>query len=66
MVDRARHYTNNDGSPANNIQKLFALQAFNELPVAKSRHLVGTSDFLPGSYSDAIGVVDSLAKALHP
>ncbi|MFJ2158510.1 ABC transporter substrate-binding protein [Streptomyces sp. NPDC087856] len=64
-ADYVVYYTNNDGSPANNIQKLFALQAFKDLPVAKSGHLVGTSDFLPGSYSDAIGVVDSLAKALQ-
>ncbi|MFJ8059199.1 ABC transporter substrate-binding protein [Streptomyces sp. NPDC096142] len=64
-ADYVVYYTNNDGSPANNIQKLFALQAFKNLPVARSQHLVGTSDFLPGSYSDAIGVVDSLAKALE-
>ena len=34
--------------------------------MTKSHHLVGTSDFLPGSYSDAIGVIDSLEKALRP
>ncbi|MFJ9376538.1 ABC transporter substrate-binding protein [Streptomyces sp. NPDC101455] len=64
-ADYVVYYTNNDGSPANNIQKLFALQAFKNLPVTKSHHLVGTSDFLPGSYSDAIGVLDSLEKALR-
>ncbi|WP_406131177.1 ABC transporter substrate-binding protein [Streptomyces sp. NBC_00989] len=64
-ADYVVYYTNNDGSPANNIQKLFALQAFKDLQVAKSHHLVGTSDFLPCSYSDAIGVIDSLEKALH-
>lgn len=64
-ADYVVYCTNNDGSPANNIQKLFALQAFKDLPVTKSLHLVGTSDFLPGSYSDAIGVIDSLEKAPH-
>ncbi|MFI6542486.1 hypothetical protein ACIBO9_04510 [Streptomyces prunicolor] len=51
--------------PANNIQKLFALQAFKDFPVTKSHHAVGASDFLPGCYSDAIGVIDSLERALH-
>ncbi|MER7971065.1 ABC transporter substrate-binding protein [Streptomyces sp. NPDC096080] len=64
-ADYVIYYTNNDGSPANNIQKLFDLEAFKRLPVAKDKHLVGTSDFLPGSYSDATGVVDSVAKALE-
>ncbi|MFJ2513055.1 ABC transporter substrate-binding protein [Streptomyces griseoviridis] len=63
-ADYVIYYTNNDGSPANHIQKLFDLEAFKRLPVAKDNHLVGTSDFLPGSYSDATGVVDSVAKML--
>lgn len=63
-ADYVIYYTNNDGSPANHIQKLFDLKAFKQLPVAKNDHLVGTADFLPGSYADATGVVDSVAEAL--
>ncbi|MFJ2608578.1 ABC transporter substrate-binding protein [Streptomyces sp. NPDC091279] len=63
-ADYIIYYTNNDGSPANNIQKLFDLKAFKELPAAKDKHLVGTSDFLPGSYSDAMGVIADVEKAL--
>ncbi|MCS0605558.1 ABC transporter substrate-binding protein [Streptomyces sp. LP11] len=63
-ADYVVYYTNNDGSPANDIQKLFALRAFKELPAAKRGRVVGTADFLPGSYSDALGVVDSVEKAL--
>ncbi|MFJ3826273.1 ABC transporter substrate-binding protein [Streptomyces nodosus] len=64
-ADHVIYYTNNDGSPANNIQKLFALQAFKELPAAKKKQVAGTADFLPGSYEDALGVIDSVHKALN-
>ncbi|WP_018570024.1 MULTISPECIES: ABC transporter substrate-binding protein [unclassified Streptomyces] len=63
-ADYVVYYTNNDGSPANNIQKLFDLRSFKELPAAKNHRVVGTADFLPGSYSDALGVVDTIADAL--
>ncbi|MEW2164830.1 ABC transporter substrate-binding protein [Streptomyces sp. NPDC007084] len=63
-ADYVIYYTNNDGSPANNIQKLFGLKTFKSLPAAKNGHLVGTADFLPGSYRDALGVVDSIETAL--
>lgn len=63
-ADHLVYYTNNDGSPANDIQKLFALRAFKELPAARNHRVVGTADFLPGSYNDAIGVVDAIEKAL--
>ncbi|MEU4085033.1 ABC transporter substrate-binding protein [Streptomyces aureus] len=63
-ADYVIYYTNNDGSPANDIQKLFALKTFKSLPAAKDGHLVGTADFLPGSYRDAMGVVDSIEAAL--
>ncbi|MEU5792649.1 ABC transporter substrate-binding protein [Streptomyces sp. NPDC047813] len=64
-ADYVVYYTNNDGSPANDIQKLFALRTFKELPAAKKHQVVGTPDFLPGSYSDAMGVVDSIEKGLR-
>lgn len=63
-ADHIIYYTNNDGSPANHISKLFALQTFKELPAAKADAVVGTADFLPGSYSDAMGVIDSVTQAL--
>ncbi|MEU9971427.1 ABC transporter substrate-binding protein [Streptomyces sp. NPDC051014] len=63
-ADYVIYYTNNDGSPANDIQKLFALDSFKRLPAAKDGHVVGTPDFLPGSYRDAMGVVDSVEAAL--
>ncbi|MEU6497251.1 ABC transporter substrate-binding protein [Streptomyces sp. NPDC046984] len=64
-ADHVIYYTNNDGSPANNIQKLFALQSFKELPAVKKKQVVGTADFLPGSYMDALGMIDSVHKALN-
>nr|WP_145487392.1 MULTISPECIES: ABC transporter substrate-binding protein [Streptomyces] len=64
-ADHIVYYTNNDGSPANDIQKLFALRTFKELPAAQKHQVVGTPDFLPGSYSDAMGVVDSIENALR-
>jgi iron complex transport system substrate-binding protein len=64
-ADDIIYYTNNDGSPANNIDKLFALPAFKKLAGAQKGHLIGTSDFLPGSYSDAIGLVGSIRDALN-
>jgi len=63
-ADNIIYYTNNDGSPANNIDKLFALPTFQKLPGAQKGHLIGTADFLPGSYSDAIGVVGTIGNAL--
>ncbi len=63
-ADEIIYYTNNDGSPANNIDKLFALQSYQNLPAVKAGHTVGTPDFLPGSYSDAIGLLSSITKAL--
>ncbi|CAL2073068.1 protein of unknown function [Streptomyces murinus] len=62
-ADYVVHHTNNDGSPADDIQELFALRRFKELPAAKKHRVVGTPDFLPGSYSDAMGVVDSVENA---
>ncbi|WP_223691941.1 ABC transporter substrate-binding protein [Leifsonia poae] len=58
------YYTNNDGTPANNIDKLFALQSFKQLKAATADRVVPTTDFLPGSYSDGIGVLDVIEKAL--
>ncbi|HEY0248615.1 MAG TPA: ABC transporter substrate-binding protein [Gryllotalpicola sp.] len=58
------YYTNNDGTPANNINKLFALQSYQNLPAVESGHVVGTADFLPGSYSDGLGLLASITDAL--
>lgn len=63
-ADEIIYYENNDGTPANNIDKLFALAGYQDLAAVKAGHTVGTPDFLPGSYSDALGVVDSIAAAL--
>lgn len=61
-ADYVIYYTNNDGSPTDNIQKPFALDAFKQLPAAKNDHLIGTPDFLPGSYKDAApGLADGAA-----
>ncbi|MGW1727425.1 hypothetical protein ACWCQK_31465 [Streptomyces sp. NPDC002306] len=62
-ADYVIYCTNNDGSPANNIQKLFDLGTFKDLPAARDGHAVGTADFLPGSYSDATGVVEGAITA---
>lgn len=63
-ADQLIYYTNNDGSPANNIDKLFALAGYKDLPAVKAGHVVGTADFLPGSYSDAMGLLDDIRSAL--
>ncbi|WP_025156793.1 ABC transporter substrate-binding protein [Leifsonia aquatica] len=63
-ADALIYYTNNDGTPANNIDKLFALQSYQDLPAVAGGHAVGTPDFLPGSYSDALGVIDAIEKNL--
>ncbi|MFF2051797.1 ABC transporter substrate-binding protein [Leifsonia sp. NPDC058194] len=63
-ADALIYYTNNDGTPANNIDKLFALQSYQDLPAVSGGHAVGTPDFLPGSYSDALGVIDAVEKNL--
>ncbi len=63
-ADAIVYYENNDGSPANNIDKLFALQSYQQLKAVTSGMAVGTPDFLPGSYSDARGIVTSIAAAL--
>lgn len=64
-ADQIIYYTNNDGSPANNIDKLFALAGYQGLPAVKADHVVGTADFLPGSYSDALGLLDDIRSALQ-
>jgi iron complex transport system substrate-binding protein len=58
------YYENNDRTPANNIDKLFALQSYQQLPAVTSGMAVGTPDFLPGSYSDAAGIVQDVEAAL--
>ncbi|WP_162940181.1 ABC transporter substrate-binding protein [Gryllotalpicola protaetiae] len=63
-ADEIIYYTNNDGTPANDIDKLFALQGYQNLPAVKAGHTVGTPDFLPGSYSDALGLLGSITDAL--
>ncbi|WP_349862329.1 ABC transporter substrate-binding protein [Leifsonia sp. WHRI 6310E] len=63
-ADALIYYTNNDGTPANNIDKLFALQSYRDLAAVSGGHAVGTPDFLPGSYSDALGVIDAIEKNL--
>ncbi|GAA4170696.1 ABC transporter substrate-binding protein [Gryllotalpicola koreensis] len=63
-ADEIIYYTNNDGTPANNIDKLFALQGYQNLPAVKAGHTVGTADFLPGSYSDGLGLLGSITDAL--
>lgn len=57
-------YQNNDGSPANNIDQLFALPAWKSLPAVTSGGLVGTSDFLAGSYSDFLGLLQTIEDHL--
>ncbi|GIT79065.1 iron siderophore-binding protein [Leifsonia sp. LS1] len=63
-ADAIIYYVNNDGTPANNIDKLFALPGYQSLPAVTAGHAVGTPDFLPGSYSDGLGLLDSIEKAL--
>ena len=58
------YYENNDGTPANNIDKLFALQSYQQLTAVKDGMAVGTPDFLPGSYSDAEGIIHDVVAAL--
>lgn len=63
-ADYIIYYANNDGTPANNIQNLFDLQAYKQLPAVTAGHVIGTSDFLTGSYADAIGVLDAIEQVL--
>ncbi|MCU1529952.1 MAG: transporter substrate-binding protein [Frondihabitans sp.] len=63
-ADAIVYYENNDGTPANNIQNLFDLQTFTDLNASKNGLVIGTPDFLPGSYSDATGILTSVEKAL--
>jgi iron complex transport system substrate-binding protein len=63
-ADAIVYYTNNDGSPANDIDQLFALQAYQSLPAVVAGNTVGTSDFLLGSYADANGALDSIVEVL--
>jgi iron complex transport system substrate-binding protein len=58
------YYENNDGTPANNIDKLFSLQSYRQLTAATTGMAVGTPDFLPGSYSDAEGIIGDVEAAL--
>ncbi|MFD8612347.1 hypothetical protein [Streptomyces sp. NPDC059631] len=62
-ADYVVYCANDDGSPADDIQKLFDLRSSKELPAAKNHRATGTADFLPGS-CDAPGVVDTVADAL--
>jgi iron complex transport system substrate-binding protein len=63
-ADAIIYYVNNDGSPANNIDKLFALPGYQSLAAVTGGHAIGTPDFLPGSYSDGLGLLDSIEKTL--
>ncbi len=63
-ADAIIYYVNNDGSPANNIDKLFALPGYQSLSAVTGGHAVGTPDFLPGSFSDGLGLLDSIEKNL--
>jgi len=63
-ADFILYYQNNDGSPANNISQLFAAAPFKKLAAARPGHLIGTPDFLAGSYGDATGALDTIVKAL--
>lgn len=62
------YYANSDGTPANGIDGLFAYPGFQALPVVRDKMTVGTPDFLPGSYTDALGMLDDiegLLKRVH-
>ncbi|RLP77944.1 hypothetical protein D9V32_01020 [Mycetocola tolaasinivorans] len=63
-ADAIIYYENNDGTPANNIEKLFALPGYQELPAVKAGLSIGTQDFLSGSYSDSLGIIDSIETVL--
>jgi iron complex transport system substrate-binding protein len=63
-ADAIVYYTNNDGSPANSIDKLFALDSWKRLPAVTTGMAIGTPDFLPGSYSDADGMLGDIEAAL--
>ncbi len=65
MPTRSSTSRTNDGTPANNIDKLFALAGYQNLAAVKADHTVGTSDFLPGSYVDALGLLGDIDSALQ-
>ncbi|MEV6902324.1 hypothetical protein [Amycolatopsis sp. NPDC051372] len=44
--------------------ELFRQTAFTTLPDTKANHLYGSVYFLPNCYSDALGALDALEKAL--
>ncbi|WP_328612170.1 ABC transporter substrate-binding protein [Amycolatopsis sp. NBC_00345] len=58
------YYATNAGKPANLGEELFAQKTFTTLPATKSGHLYGSVYFLPNCYSDALGALDALERAL--
>lgn len=63
-ADAIIYYANNDGSAANKLANLQKLASYKTLPAVRAGHTLGTSDFLAGSYADALGALASIEKLL--
>lgn len=57
-------YAGADGSPLNDLDQLFAMPIFTNLPAVEAGNTLPVPDFLPGSYGDAMGVLDSIEAQL--
>ncbi|MEV4598941.1 hypothetical protein AB0K15_16210 [Amycolatopsis sp. NPDC049253] len=63
-ADAIFYYATNANKPANLGPELFGQKAFTTLPATKANRLYGSVYFLPNCYSDAVGALDALEKAL--
>ncbi|WP_326565882.1 ABC transporter substrate-binding protein [Amycolatopsis rhabdoformis] len=63
-ADAIFYYSTNADKPANLGSELFSQTAFTKLAATTAGHLYGSVYFLPNCYSDALGALDALEKAL--
>jgi len=63
-ADAIIYYATNDGKPANLAPALFAQPLWKRLPAVEKDALFGSIYFLPGCYSDALGLLDDFEKTL--
>ncbi|GAA3745468.1 hypothetical protein [Streptomyces tremellae] len=64
-ADAVFYDTANDGKPADLGPKLFAQQAFKQLPATRVRHLFGSECFLSGGFGGALAAFDGFESALR-
>ncbi|MGX6449071.1 ABC transporter substrate-binding protein [Patulibacter sp. S7RM1-6] len=64
-ADAIAYYVTRDGAPANEGPALFAQRAWKRLPAARAGALLPFTEFLPGSYGDALAALDELEAGLR-